>query len=198
MKRMIFATGNVGKLKEVKKLFAEFNVEILSLKDLENPPEIIENGKTFEENSLIKARTVFADYGVPVFADDSGLVVEQLGGAPGVYSARYAGEKATYAENNKKLLEELKRFPEPHQAKFVCVASYVDGEREFTVRGELPGKIVHEFRGENGFGYDPIFIPKGYDRTLAELSLEEKNKISHRGQAMAKLKNELLRLNLLE
>ncbi len=197
MKRMIFATGNVGKLKEVKKLFAEFNVEILSLKDLENPPEIIENGKTFEENSLIKARTVFADYGVPVFADDSGLVVEQLGGAPGVYSARYAGEKATYAENNKKLLEELKRFPEPHQAKFVCVASYVDGEREFTVRGELPGKIVHEFRGENGFGYDPIFIPKGYDRTLAELSLEEKNKISHRGQAMAKLKNELLRLNLL-
>jgi XTP/dITP diphosphohydrolase len=198
MKRMIFATGNVGKLKEVKKLFAEFHVEILSLKDLENPPEIIENGKTFEENSLIKARTVFADYGVPVFADDSGLVVEQLGGAPGVYSARYAGEKATYAENNKKLLEELKRFPEPHQAKFVCVASYVDGEREFTVRGELPGKIVHEFRGENGFGYDPIFIPKGYDRTLAELSLEEKNKISHRGQAMAKLKNELLRLNLLE
>ncbi len=197
MKRMIFATGNVGKLKEVKKLFAEFHVEILSLKDLENPPEIIENGKTFEENSLIKARTVFADYGVPVFADDSGLVVEQLGGAPGVYSARYAGEKATYAENNKKLLEELKRFPEPHQAKFVCVASYVDGEREFTVRGELPGKIVHEFRGENGFGYDPIFIPKGYDRTLAELSLEEKNKISHRGQAMAKLKNELLRLNLL-
>jgi XTP/dITP diphosphohydrolase len=194
---MIFATGNVGKLKEVKKLFAEFNVEILSLKDLENPPEIIENGKTFEENSLIKARTVFADYGVPVFADDSGLVVEQLGGAPGVYSARYAGEKATYAENNKKLLEELKHFPEPHQAKFVCVASYVDGEREFTVRGELPGKIVHEFRGENGFGYDPIFIPKGYDRTLAELSLEEKNKISHRGQAMAKLKNELLRLNLL-
>ncbi len=197
MKQIIFATGNAGKLKEVKKLFAEFDVEILSLKDLENPPEIIENSKTFEENSLIKSRTVFEKYGLPVIADDSGLTVEQLGGAPGVYSARYAGENATYSDNNKKLLRELNGFPPPHKAKFVCCASYVDSENEIVTFGELHGEIISEFRGANGFGFDPIFLPEGYEKTLAELSLEEKNRISHRAKAMKEMKEKLIEKRLI-
>ncbi len=192
MKKIIFATGNKGKAEEVRKLFANYNIEIITLNDLDNLPEIIEDGKTFEENSLIKSRTIFAKYKLPVIADDSGLVVEQLNGEPGIHSARYAGKHADYKANNLKLLAELKNFPEPHKAKFVCCASYVDESTEITVFGELRGKIVNEFKGANGFGYDPIFIPDGYNKTLAELSTEEKNKISHRGKAMKKLLEELI------
>ncbi len=193
--KIIFATKNKGKLKEAKKIFADLGAEIISLYELDNPPEIIENGKTFEENSFIKSRTVFEKYGLPVIADDSGLVVEQLNGAPGVYSARYAGENATYRDNNEKLLKELSGFPEPHIAKFVCCATFVNGETEVLACGELRGKIINEFRGENGFGFDPLFVPEGYDKTLAELTLEEKNEISHRAKAMQKLK-QLIKENL--
>ena len=195
--KLIFATKNKGKLKEVKNLFAGFDLEILSLNDLPDAPEIIEDGKTFEENSLIKSRTIFNKYGIPVIADDSGLSVEQLNGAPGVYSARYAGENATYKENNEKLLRELSSFPPPHKAKFVCCASYVDSNTEIIAFGELHGEIITEFRGENGFGFDPIFVPEDYDKTLAELFLEEKNRISHRAKAMNNLRTELLKRRIL-
>ncbi len=195
--KLIFATKNKGKLKEVKNIFSEFDLELLSLNELPDPPEIIEDGNTFEENSLIKSRTIFKKYGDPVFADDSGLSVEQLNGAPGVYSARYAGEHATYKENNEKLLKELSSFPPPHKAKFVCCASYVDADTEIITFGELHGEIITEYRGENGFGFDPIFVPDGYDKTLAELSLEEKNCISHRAKAMNNLKTELLKRGIL-
>ena len=116
---------------------------------------------TFEENAFIKADTIFAKYSVPVIADDSGLIVDQLNGEPGVYSARYAGENATYTDNNNKILQELKNFLQPHFAKFLCCAVFVNRNKENISFGELPGEIIKEFKGEHGFGYDPIFKPDG-------------------------------------
>ncbi len=195
--KLIFATKNKGKLKEVKNIFSKFDLELLSLNELPDAPNIIEDGNTFEENSLIKSRTIFRKYGIPVIADDSGLSVEQLNGEPGVFSARYAGENATYKENNEKLLRELSSFQPPYKAKFVCCASYIDADTEIIAFGELYGEIITKYRGENGFGFDPIFVPEGYDKTLAELSLEEKNSISHRAKAMNNLKTELLKRGIL-
>lgn len=192
MKDIIFATGNEGKLKEVKKIFADTGFNIISIKELEGVPEIIEDGKTFEDNAFIKADTLFQLFKIPTIADDSGLAVDQLKGEPGVYSARYAGEDCTYEDNNKKLVSELKRFDEPHPARFICCAVYVDQDKRKSVEGHLSGNIINEFRGQNGFGYDPIFVPDGSDKTLAEFSLEEKNNISHRGRAFSKLREEIL------
>lgn len=189
MKKLIFATGNKGKLKEVKKIFEKTEYEILSLYDLGDVPEIIEDGDTYEANALIKAKAIYKIHKMPVIADDSGLSVEQLNGEPGVYSARYAGENCTYDDNNQKLVKELSKFEEPHIAKFVCSAVFYDGELIETASGELHGEIVSEFKGIHGFGYDPIFIPKNSDKTLAEFSSEEKNKISHRAVAFNKLKD---------
>ncbi len=188
MQKIVFATGNLNKLKEIRELFRESNFEILSLHDFNDLPEIIENGTTFKENSLIKVKTVFNSINLPIIGDDSGLEVKQLGNRPGVYSARYAGENCTYTDNNKKLLHELKNFDPPHLARFVCAASYYDGENIITAEGELKGKIIENYRGENGFGYDPIFLPDGFNKTLSEMTLEEKNKISHRAKAFLKLK----------
>jgi XTP/dITP diphosphohydrolase len=188
LKKIIFATGNEHKAEEVRAIFSDLDIEIITLKQLENPPEIIEDGSTFEENSLIKARTIFAKYRMPVLADDSGLEVDQLDGAPGIYSARYGGEEGNFKKNNEKLLEELSNFPKPHKARFVCVVSFIDESREITAEGELPGEIIDEYRGENGFGYDPLFVPVGYSKTLAEISSDEKNKISHRARAFEKMK----------
>lgn len=195
--KIIFATGNEGKLREVRKLFEDFDVEILSLKDLKDTTEIIEDADTFEGNSLIKVETIFGKYGIPCIGDDSGLIVEQLNGMPGVHSARYAGENCNYEDNNLKLLHELKGYPEPHLARFICCAGYYDGRTKITAEGELRGKIINEFRGSNGFGYDPLFVPEGYSITLAEMSPEEKNKISHRARAFQKLKRELIDRQLL-
>ena len=189
MKKLIFATGNKGKLKEVKKIFNNTDYEIISLYDLGEVPEIIEDGDTYEANALIKAKAIYAIHKVPVIADDSGLSVEQLNGEPGVYSARYAGENCTYDDNNQKLIKELARFDQPHNAKFVCSAVFYDGENIERAFGELHGEIVSEFKGTHGFGYDPIFVPKDSDRTLAQFSSEEKNKISHRAIAFNTLKN---------
>ena len=189
---MIFATNNLGKLKEVKSIFSDTNFEIVSLKEMGFIEDIEETGNTFDENAFIKANTIFNKFKLPVIADDSGLMVDQLDGAPGVYSARYAGENVTYLDNNLKLISELEIFETPHYAKFVCCAVYVDGERKESVFGELHGEIIKEFRGANGFGFDPIFKPKGYDLTLAEMALEEKNKISHRAKAFKKLHEMLL------
>jgi XTP/dITP diphosphohydrolase len=189
--KIIFATQNNGKAKEVKDIFASSKYEIVTLADLNNDIEIEETGTTFYENALIKAKTIYEIYKSPVIADDSGLSVEQLNGAPGVYSARYAGEDCSYEDNNIKLIDELKKYPKPHFAKFVCHSIYFDGDKEINSLGELNGEIIDSPKGKNGFGYDPIFIPKGYDKTLAELSLEEKNKISHRAKSFQELKKKI-------
>lgn len=191
MKELIFASGNKGKVKEVRKIFEDLDYRIIALEELEGVPEIVEDGDTFEQNALIKARVIFFRYKKPVIADDSGLMVEQLDGEPGVYSARYAGENCTYEDNNVKLLKELSDKPLPHPAKFVCCAVYLDAEHTVTAFGELPGTIIPEMRGTNGFGYDPVFLPAGHKKTLAELDLEEKNRISHRSMAFNILKQKM-------
>lgn len=186
-KKLVFATKNLGKVREVSQLIGEKYFELLSLNDFDNVEEIIEDGNSFAENAVKKAKFVFKKFGLPVVADDSGLVVEQLNGAPGIYSARYAGINATDEENNKKLISQLIMFPMPHKAKFVCSAVYFDGEKLLESNGEISGQVIHEPRGKNGFGYDPLFIPDGYNKTSAELELEEKNKISHRSKAFKSL-----------
>lgn len=185
--KILFATKNMGKLKEVAQILGEKEFELFSLNDFNNVGEIIEDGDTFEENAIIKAKHVYDKFRIPVLADDSGLVVEQLNGEPGVYSARYAGENATDGENNKKLISKLLDLPQPHKAKFVCSAVYFDGKKLVKSEGEIVGQIIDEPRGKNGFGYDPLFIPDGYDKTTAELELEAKNKISHRAKAFRSL-----------
>ncbi len=185
--KLLFATTNKGKLKEVRKVFSETTFTILSLADFPNIPEIIEDGATFAENAKIKAETVYDLFNVPTLADDSGLSVEQLNGEPGVFSARYAGENATDELNNKLLLKKLSHFSEPHFAKFVCSSVFYDGENFILAEDVMEGKIIHEPRGENGFGYDPLFIAEGYSVTNGELSLDEKNKISHRAKAFNRL-----------
>ncbi|PID59267.1 MAG: non-canonical purine NTP pyrophosphatase, RdgB/HAM1 family [Ignavibacteriae bacterium] len=188
---LIFASQNEGKIKEVQKIFEDKNIKILSLKDIGFVKEIVEDSDTFEGNAFIKAKTIYEKYKLPVIADDSGLEVLQLNNRPGVFSARYAGEDATYKENNIKLLGELDKYPQPHKAQFVCCAVYLDSEKKISQFGKLEGEIIKEFKGENGFGYDPIFKPDGYEITLAEMSLKEKNRISHRANAFNLLKNKI-------
>lgn len=188
MKEIIFATGNKGKIQEVSQIFNNSEYKIISLYDLGYVHEIEETGNTFEANAFLKAKTIFDIYKKPVIADDSGLEVELLDGMPGVISARYAGENCTYEDNNIKLIRELSQLPRPHLAKFVCCAVYFDGQKQEIAYGYLHGKIISEFKGQKGFGYDPIFVPDEFDKTLAELDLEEKNKISHRGKAFEELK----------
>jgi XTP/dITP diphosphohydrolase len=192
LRKVVFATGNKGKLKEVIDIFSDTKIQIIPMDELGNIPEIEEDGLTFEDNALIKARFVYSKYGLPTIADDSGLSIEQLGGKPGVLSARYAGEGCTFNDNNLKVLKELEGLPEPHKAQFMSVAIYFNGRSLQTCVGKLPGKIIHDFRGSNGFGYDPIFVPDGYETTLAEMTLQEKNKISHRAKAFNQLKEILL------
>lgn len=184
---IIFATGNKGKLKEVRSIFQKTDIKILSLEDIGFDEEIEETGITFEENAFIKAITLFEKFSLPVIADDSGLEVEQLDNRPGIYSARYAGINATYEDNNLKLVSELKEYEYPHKARFVCCAVFVNKEKKLSVHGELTGEIINNYKGQNGFGYDPIFKPDEFDFTLAEIKLEEKNKISHRAKAFNEL-----------
>ncbi|MCB0729992.1 MAG: RdgB/HAM1 family non-canonical purine NTP pyrophosphatase [Ignavibacteriae bacterium] len=194
--KVIFATGNKGKLREVKNIFADTNLEIISLEELNFNEEIEETGLTFYENAFIKADAIFNKFKIPTIADDSGLAVDQLDGQPGVFSARYAGENVTYDDNNRKLLKELENFPQPHFAKFVCCAVFVDNTNRIAVNGELKGEIIKEFKGTNGFGFDPIFQPESYKITLAEMNIEEKNKISHRSKAFNLLKEKLVDLSI--
>ncbi len=188
MQQLIIATGNQGKVKELKKLLAHLSFEILSLKDLPNMPKIIESGTTFKENAAIKAVAVSKYTQGIIIADDSGLEVDALGGEPGVYSARYAGEGARDAANNAKLLESLQGIPLfQRTAHFCCtIAIVIPGQEMILVEGYCNGLIAKEPRGDGGFGYDPLFVALGYDKTFAELPLEVKNKISHRSKAMAK------------
>lgn len=192
--KIIFATQNKGKAKEVKNLFKDTGIEVISLADLGDNIEIEETGTTFYDNAFIKAKAIYDIYKIPVISDDSGLVIEQLGDRPGVYSARYAGEGCSYDDNNKKVVEELKNYPHPHRAKFISQALFYNGNDTIAFIGELHGRIIDKPRGNFGFGYDPIFIPDGFAHTLAELMVEEKNTISHRGKSFEKLKTRLIDL----
>mgnify|MGYP001300053398 CR=1 FL=1 len=188
--KYILATHNDNKAKEIKELFKN-KIEIITLKDLNDYEEIIEDGKTFEENALIKAKTIFKKYNLPVIADDSGLEIKYLNNLPGVYSQRYSGKGDL--ENNKKVLRELKDVSN-RDARFVCVIALVEQNGDTKVfKGMLEGEISLSSKGNNGFGYDPIFIPKGYTKTLGELPSEIKQKISHRSQALLLFEQYLLK-----
>ncbi len=189
MKELFVATGNRGKLKEFEALFAGVVGQLLSPADIPDVPVVIEDGATFHENAVKKARSAALATGKPVLADDSGLVVDALGGRPGVFSARFAGEGASDDDNNAKLLEEMVDLPaECRSAAFRCAIAlcFPDGICR-TFDGELRGIILDAPRGTGGFGYDPLFLVPEYGQTLAELPLEIKNRISHRGKALAKL-----------
>lgn len=190
--KIIFATQNHGKVEEVKAIFNGSQFEIISLYDLGNNMDVEETGATFSENAFLKAKAVFDYYKEPVLADDSGLMIEQLDGRPGVISARYSGENCTYEDNNLKVIKELSEFPEPHKAKFVSTAIFYDSTNTIEAVGKLHGIIIKEQRGTNGFGYDPVFIPEGYEKTIGELDFEEKNRISHRAKSFEKLKELLV------
>ncbi len=185
--KLLIASNNINKIKEIREILNDPNIEILSLNDLDIDVEIVEDADTFEGNARKKANEIFSIAKIPTIADDSGLMVEALNGRPGVLSARYAGEACTYADNNKKLLSELKNIPKPHRAKFVCVVNLKAESIDEIFVGICDGEIVNFPRGTNGFGYDPIFKPDGYDLTYAELPSEVKNKISHRAKALNKL-----------
>lgn len=182
---LVVATGNQGKIKEFKRILPSY--DFITMKEAGYDKEIEENGQSFEENALIKARTVCIATGKPAIADDSGLTVDALDGAPGIYSARYAGENATDAMLVDKLLTELSEVSkEQRMASFVCVIAYVTPEgEERTFRGECRGEISFAPKGKNGFGYDPVFLCPSTGRTFGEMSAEEKNKISHRAKALA-------------
>lgn len=192
------ATGNAGKLREVKELLAPEGVEVLGLRDLPAPPQIEEDGDTFLANARKKAWTLARATGLPVLADDSGLVVAALGGQPGVHSARYAGPTATDADNNARLLAELAGVPDTHRrAEFVCaMVLAVPGaeEQEFVAEGRLAGTVLTAGHGSEGFGYDPLFLETATGRTLAELDLATKNGLSHRHRALHQLLPPLRRL----
>jgi XTP/dITP diphosphohydrolase len=185
--KLVLATKNKDKIREIKNVLAGLPVEILTSSDFEDFPDIKETGATLEENAILKARGIAEFAGYPAVADDSGLEVAALNGAPGVYSSRYAGPGCTYADNNAKLLREMKDVPEDkRQARFRTVIAIAwDDENVETVDGTVEGVITRENRGENGFGYDPVFFYPPAGKTFAEMSLEEKNKVSHRGKAVA-------------
>jgi XTP/dITP diphosphohydrolase len=194
MKELLVATGNKGKLRELELLLSGVVARLVSPVDVFSLPAVVEDGETFAENAIIKARSAAVATGKMTIADDSGLVVDELGGQPGVRSARFAGDGASDAENNAKLLRELAGVPgERRNAAFRCVIALCtpDGECR-TFEGELKGVLLEEQRGNGGFGYDPLFLVPEYGQTLAEIPLEIKNAISHRGKALARLKEYLL------
>jgi XTP/dITP diphosphohydrolase len=193
---MVAATKNRCKIAEIQAIAGEFGIEVVSRDDAGVPDiEVYEDGATFEENSEKKAREIMALCGEVTIADDSGLMVDALGGAPGVFSARFSGGEGNDRQNNEKLLALLADVAEADRtAKFVSVITvlYPDG-RKIVVRGECGGHIIYKPRGDGGFGYDPLFTPEGYDRTFGELSEAEKNRISHRSAALRQLKEQLSR-----
>lgn len=193
--KIIFATGNSHKLREVKEILWRIPVEIEGLVSYPNIPAIRETGDTFEENALLKAEIVYHHTKLWTIADDSGLEVDALNGAPGVFSARFAGESHNYAANNQKLLRLMKDVPDAKRtARFRCTAAIVGPNFKKTLDGIVRGKIIKELKGDKGFGYDPLFIPEGYDITYAEMEEEAKNRISHRAVAFKKVKSELEKL----
>lgn len=193
MRQLVVATRNRGKIVEINALLTGLVDQVCSAADYADFPETVEDGATFEENALKKAREAACFTGLPALADDSGLVVDALNGRPGVFSARYAGEEADDAANNARLLEECRDIPDNRrQAAFVCVLAYVTPtgvEELFT--GRISGRILSSARGGGGFGYDPLFLVDGFERSMAELELTEKNGVSHRAQAFIKFRDYL-------
>lgn len=198
MMKIVLATQNLHKVREILEIWGTVPFEVLTLKDFPNFPNVIEDGKTYVENSLKKAREISQFTGLIAVADDSGIEVEGLDWGPGLYSARFAGEKATDAQRNQHLLNLLKDYPMGHparNARFRCVASIVTPEgKEWVCEGTVEGEILNHLEGANGFGYDPIFLLPERSITTAQLSPEEKNLMSHRGKAFRKVKKILEKL----
>ena len=191
--KLIIATHNNDKEKELKSVLDDFPVEVMSLDQFPEIGEIEETGSTLYENAKLKAVTVNKITNMPCLGDDTGLEVDALSGAPGVYSSRYAGENVSYENNVTKLLRELRSTPyEKRTARFRTIIFYTDGDRELYTQGEIQGVITENPRGTNGFGYDPVFYIPEVKKTMAELTSAEKNKLSHRGQAMRKFRKLLL------
>lgn len=197
--KIIFATGNAGKMKEIRMIMADLDIEVQSMKEAEIQAEIVEDGETFEENAKIKAQAIAQELRARgeqavVLADDSGLEIDYLNKEPGVYSARYMGEDTPYTVKNANLIQRLEGVPdEERTARFVCViAAVFPDDRVFQTRATIEGRIGYEEKGENGFGYDPIFYLPEYGMYSAELAPEEKNRISHRGKALEEMKKILL------
>lgn len=196
LKRLIIASNNQGKIKEIKTLLEDMSIEVLSLKDIDLNIDVEEDGETFKENANKKSFEIYKELikrdesNFIVMSDDSGLEVEYLNYAPGVLSARYAGEHGNDKKNNKKLIEDLKRVPySQRKARFVCHLSLVDDKGSFKdAVGYVEGNILEEESGEGGFGYDPLFFYEPLNKTFGEMSKEEKNKISHRGNALKKIR----------
>lgn len=196
IRQILFATGNEGKMREIRSILADTGARILSMKEAGVSIDIEENGTTFEENALIKARAVsaaLAEADSVVLADDSGLVIDALNGEPGIYSARYMGEDTSYEVKNTNLIERLEGVPdEKRTARFVCaIAAVMPDSREFLVQAAIEGRIGYEQKGEGGFGYDPIFYVPEFGKTTAEMTAEEKNRVSHRGKALEQMKEVL-------
>ncbi len=191
--RIVFATGNEGKMREIRLILADLGMEILSMKEAGANPDICEDGKTFGENAEIKARAVWKETGGIVLADDSGLVVDYIGGEPGIYSARYMGEDTSYAIKNQAIIDRLKEAEGAERsARFVCnIAAVLPDGRVLHTEKTMEGLIAHEPAGEEGFGYDPILYIPEFGKTSAQLTIEEKNRISHRGKALEAMKEEL-------
>lgn len=193
MEKIILATGNENKVREIRQIMEGCDIELISMKEAGVFEDIIEDGTTFEENAVIKARTIAAKSGMLTLADDSGLEIDFLDKAPGIYSARFMGENTSYSEKNSAILDKLSDVPDDKRtARFVCAVAAVwpDGKYE-TVRATMEGIIAHKAAGENGFGYDPIFFLPEYGCTSAELSPEDKNAISHRGKAFRMMRGKL-------
>ena len=193
MKKIIFATGNQNKMKEIREILADMDVEVVSMKEAGIHADIVEDGNSFEENAEIKAKTICEMTGEITLADDSGLEIDYLNKEPGIYSARYMGEDTSYRIKNGNLIQRLEGVPdEKRTARFVCAvaAAFPDGTVK-SGRETMEGRIGYEEKGENGFGYDPIFYLPEYGCTSAELSMEEKNKISHRGKALRAIRDVL-------
>ena len=202
-KQVVLATRNLGKLEEFERMLqaSSLDIHVLGLKDFPDMPDVEEVGSTFGENALLKAEQISAYTGLPALADDSGLCVDSLGGAPGIYSARWAGKHGDDKANLEKVLREIMELENPSlSARFRCAVAlvipgtYPGGAQSIIREGQIVGNLVLEPRGRNGFGYDPIFQPAGYTQTTAELPAEIKDRISHRGQALQAILPELIRL----
>ncbi|MCR5789770.1 MAG: XTP/dITP diphosphatase [Lachnospiraceae bacterium] len=198
-RKLIFATGNEDKMQEIREIMEDLGIEVLSMREAGAYLDVEENGESFEENALIKARAICEKTGELTLADDSGLEVDHLDKEPGIYSARYLGRDTSYREKNADLIRRLSGVPdEKRTARFVCaVAAVFPDGREEIVRGTMEGRIGYEEAGAHGFGYDPIFFLPEYGCTSAELLPEEKNRISHRGKALRLMKEKLLSLGVL-
>ena len=192
-KRIIFATGNEGKMKEIRMILADLGIPVVSMKEAGITADVEENGTSFEENAIIKAKAIMELTGEMVMADDSGLEIDYLDGAPGIYSARFMGEDTSYDIKNQALIDKLAGVPdEKRTARFACsIACALPDGRVLTSYGAMEGIIGYEIKGANGFGYDPIFYLPEYGCTSAEISPEQKNELSHRGKALRSMKEKL-------